>query len=332
MTGLYVKIDVEYASDEKMIAAGPLGELLYIRSLAFCKKNPTTDGRISTHQLATVGIGIPNLKKHAARLTEVGAWNVTKTGWVISAWLKRNRSSADIQAQLKMAADLGEQGNHKRWHTGPDGKPSPKCAICVANHRVPPSGNPIGGSSPKEEEEEETKEETETEEKPKTEPKENSSSSALNSTEPVDNPEAEEDGFVVRLAMDIVADKITAARRPDDAFAYRRRIADDEERIADLTRIHELHPARTAHQLASEHLGGWLGAQITNANTPPEPVDIYTPQPSEPWIDPAKCAGCHYPTAYTQEVGCQWKRSSGPAPDTCTAEHLAPATPIQGAT
>lgn len=168
--GLHVQLDVEYASDEKMVDAGPLAELLYIRALCFAKKNPKNDGEFSATQLSLFAHGIPGARKCAEKLTTLGAWEVTPKGWRIAVWLRRNKSGADIATAQEMASALGVKGNHERWHVGPEGKPSAKCALCVAAYRLSGtpigsgSGHPIGSASPKEEVEEQEK--TETEEEP----------------------------------------------------------------------------------------------------------------------------------------------------------------------
>jgi hypothetical protein len=344
MSGLYVKLDVEYASDDKMIAAGPLGELLYIRSLAFCKKNPTTDGWISSPQLAHVGVGIPNLKRHAAKLCEVGAWTSMNTGWFITAWLKRNRSSADIQAQLKMASDLGIQGNHDRWHVGETGKPNVKCVICVAEHHAtrsgtptpPPSGNPIGGSSPKEEEETKPEEKPEAEPQPKEETKPKSSSSPPSDLQaPVDNSEEDEDRILIDNAMETVVDRLTRKAHPEDAFSYANTLREDSRhRRDDLAVLHKHHPHFSAFQLADAHLGRsieWIEAEIRAANEPPvieEPAEPYVPLP---YIEPEKCPGCKYPQTFIDLRGCQHKRKPGEdTPPICFHEAtVATVTPIR---
>lgn len=174
MSGLFVKLDVEYASDDKMIEAGPMAELLYVRGLTHCKKNPDKDGFISDAQLAGIALRIPAATKVAQRLVEVGAWTKFEKGWVVTAWLKRNRSGSDIKAQTDMASALGQQGNHERWHVGPEGKPSPKCQLCIGLHHQTPSGRgsgtPIGGSSPEEEERRTEENRTEPEVEPEVEP------------------------------------------------------------------------------------------------------------------------------------------------------------------
>ena len=45
MSGLFVPLDVEYDSDDKMIEAGPMAELLYVRGMAFAKRTGS-DGNI----------------------------------------------------------------------------------------------------------------------------------------------------------------------------------------------------------------------------------------------------------------------------------------------
>lgn len=165
--GLHVQLDVEYASDERIVEAGPMAELLYVRALCWCKKNPKTNGAFTWSQLAVFAHAIPQARKHAARLVEVGAWEDTGKGAQVAAWLKRNKSGEDIASAADMASMLGIQGNHERWHVGKDGKPSNKCPLCLAAFRASGdpigsrSGTPIGSVSPKEEEQEEVEPEEE---------------------------------------------------------------------------------------------------------------------------------------------------------------------------
>ena len=51
MSGLFVPLDVDYADDPKIIEAGPLAELLFVRGLAFCKQQ-LSDGHIARSQLS----------------------------------------------------------------------------------------------------------------------------------------------------------------------------------------------------------------------------------------------------------------------------------------
>lgn len=179
MSGLHVPLDVEYAADDKVMDAGPMAELLYIRGLAFCKRT-MSDGHITDRQLASVALGIPGAKRHAQRLVDVGLWTRGQGRWTVVNWLKYNAPASDIEAARDMAKANGVRGNHERWHLDENGalvKPSPRCALCRAMYRPPdrpPDGvpdrvahpNPIGGDIAKEEPEPEPEEEPEEEPEP----------------------------------------------------------------------------------------------------------------------------------------------------------------------
>lgn len=158
MSGLYVPLDVEYDSDDKLILAGPMAELLYIRGLVFAKRT-MSNGDITRSQLIVIGRGIPSAKKHAEKLAEVGAWRATATGWHIAAWLKRNKSVEAIgtERDAKKAASI--KANHERWHVGDNTKPSATCPLC---HPTPdPLADPKSDPKPKPEPEGEPKPEGE---------------------------------------------------------------------------------------------------------------------------------------------------------------------------
>jgi hypothetical protein len=129
VTGLFLPLDVEYASDVEFIEAGPMAELLYIRVACFIKRK-SLDGRLKRSQLTVAAGNIPQPAKHAAQLVEVGLWVDEGDSWYVPAYLKRNPTKADITAVRDMQKEAGERGNHERWHTGPEGKPSPKCRLC----------------------------------------------------------------------------------------------------------------------------------------------------------------------------------------------------------
>lgn len=234
---LYVKLDVEYASDDKLVEAGPLAELLYIRSLCFAKRNPKSDGAFTRAQLAVIAVGIPQPVKHADLLVESGAWVVTERGWAIPGWLKHNKSGDEIAAQQALASELGVQGNHERWHVGPEGKPSSRCPLCIQTRRTRSqnpigsvSGTPIGGVSPEEETETEPKEKPEEESKEETE---QSPVESVNNPKSVDPGQDRPDGFctfddaVIDRIIREVATLRTERMRPDDPTAYHAKVVAD---------------------------------------------------------------------------------------------------------
>lgn len=125
---LFVPLDVDYQDDEKIIAAGALAELLYVRGLAFAKKG-RKDGLIYVAQLPRLTLGIPGASfKHAERLVNVGLWSVVSEGWVITAWRKRNRSASSIDAEANSKRMGALKANHTRWHH--DGIRSDDCPFC----------------------------------------------------------------------------------------------------------------------------------------------------------------------------------------------------------
>jgi hypothetical protein len=127
MAGLFVPLDVNYFEDDKIIDVGPMGELLYVRALAFVKRTGT-DGHINANQLQAIAPRITNPRRLADRLVTVGLWQTNGTGWLITAWLKRNQPRAAIHTAK---SDAGRLGNHKRWHIPPLGIPTIDCEICV---------------------------------------------------------------------------------------------------------------------------------------------------------------------------------------------------------
>lgn len=124
---LYVPLDVDYAADEKVLAAGPMAELLYVRSLAFAKRT-LSDGLIRTAQLPLVGINIPNLARCSDKLVEVGLWVFADDGWLIVGWTKRNKSAQTVRSESEQKRLASQKANHDRWHS--DGKVSARCPFC----------------------------------------------------------------------------------------------------------------------------------------------------------------------------------------------------------
>jgi hypothetical protein len=133
VTGLFVPLDVNYADDDKIIDAGPMAELLYVRSLAFVKR-ARTNGDIAANQIPLIGARITRPRALAERLVEVGLWERTGSGLYVSAWLKRN---APVETISAVKADAGSVGAHIRWHVKRR-QPDPSCEHCVREQLVDP--------------------------------------------------------------------------------------------------------------------------------------------------------------------------------------------------
>lgn len=129
MSGLYVQLDAEYMHDPKIMRAGALAELVYVRALTLSKRL-LSDGNIDEVHLPLLCIGLPGKPSaHALSLVRNGLWTETAAGWHIVAWEKRNKSSDEIVVQKERKKEAGRRGNHQRWHVD-QGIVDPKCAFC----------------------------------------------------------------------------------------------------------------------------------------------------------------------------------------------------------
>lgn len=261
MPGLYVKLDAEYASDDKLIEAGPLAELLYIRSLAFAKRS-MKDGRIKRAQLGTVGVNIPQVARHAQALVDVGAWTVTAEGWQITNWLKRNKPAATIIAEENARKAQSQLMNHNKWHVN-EGKPSPTCPLCDPDweqrysHKGSVQGSVQGSLSTKEETETET--ETEEEEEAKEEAKEDLSSSSVKLTVVRADPPTDDDQF--RTAIDLVVAAKRIRYEPHDPGPWLARVIASTPSEHGATIRAGLAQGRSPLEVAGELVGGVYARQ-----------------------------------------------------------------------
>jgi hypothetical protein len=154
---------------------------VYTEAVLYCREN-LRDGRILRAELMFWMPDMPVAArvKHLAQLTASGALQSTHEGWQVpeKVWRKWGKMRADVEAEREMASELGIEGNHKRWHVGDEGKPSPKCALCRRDRIGVPDRDPIAPRSPKPEPE--PKPELKPKEESKPEP--SSSSSAVKLT------------------------------------------------------------------------------------------------------------------------------------------------------
>lgn len=243
MSGLYIKLDVEYASDEEFIDAGPMAELLYLRALCFIKRK-NLDGFLKTSQLLVVASGIPTPNRYAQKLVEVGLFTAVDGGYHIPAFLKRNMSRAEIEASKDLAREAGERGAHERWHVA-EGKPNAKCRFCVADRvNGVAIGVPHGGANGVAYLEEEPEPEPEPKEEPEPEP-ESYSRLTTSSTGAVDKSLDEE--VITRIIDHRMSTSSTPIGNPK---AYRVKVdrdvrTDHAVRISELTRMFPTAPADT---------------------------------------------------------------------------------------
>lgn len=132
----FVPLDVNFAHDGALRAAGPMAELLFIRGLAYVRRT-RTNALVPAYDLPVVGVGIPNPTRHAAALVREGLWVKADGGWRIRSWSKWNpRSEAERTGRQSAGGTLG---NHNRWHV--NGRRNDDCRFCD------PVAYPIGTDS-----------------------------------------------------------------------------------------------------------------------------------------------------------------------------------------
>lgn len=125
--GVFVPVDVNLSSDQRIIRVGAMGELLYRRGLEHVKKTGR-DGVIFHAELPEFARGIATPAKQAAALVHEGLW-VERDGesWQVRSWLKWNASNAE-RAEQKEKNRLGAlKTNHAQ---GRHETPYPDCPEC----------------------------------------------------------------------------------------------------------------------------------------------------------------------------------------------------------
>jgi hypothetical protein len=167
---LHVELYVHYADDPKLEHVSRGARLLYVDAL--CKaKALLNDGVLTPAQVEK--LAYPDrpaaARKQAAELVQSGAWlwDEDRKVYTIAAWLRRNKSRAEVEqernAKAAEQARKGAFGNHERWHTQ-RGLADPRCEFCPS----PDDRQPIATGDPPAipNDRSETETETETETKP----------------------------------------------------------------------------------------------------------------------------------------------------------------------
>lgn len=106
---LWVKLSVDYMNDPKVITAGPLGELLFVRALAYAKKN--NNPYLAEAVIPRLCVGLEtNPKELASTLVAVGLWHLDDNGYRIAAWDTWQANDTSGQSAG------GSLAMHNRWH------------------------------------------------------------------------------------------------------------------------------------------------------------------------------------------------------------------------
>lgn len=142
MPGPYVPLDVNYARDRAIAAAGEEAELLYVRALAYCK-HTFSDGFIPDYDIDEVAKRLKRVPARISALIREGLWAKTDGGWLIRNWNRWNESTEDVIAKRERDAER----QRKRRGQKPDGTDCP--SDVTANVQRDTAVTPGGVTAPK---------------------------------------------------------------------------------------------------------------------------------------------------------------------------------------
>lgn len=113
----WVKLDDQFLTHPKVMAAGKDGRALFIAGLCYAAQH-LTDGHIPAAVLPLLAAASDVRGKPAAtRLVDVGLWEQAADGWVIHGFLEHNPSGAEVRAQRER-----EREKKRRRRRGDDGR------------------------------------------------------------------------------------------------------------------------------------------------------------------------------------------------------------------
>lgn len=102
---LWVKVAVDFFDDPRILEVGVHAELLFVRGLAWAKRD--NSGFIARGALIRLTLGLE--PEAAERLVSVGLWERGPDGFTISAW-------SEWQSETVTRGNAGGRGAHQRWH------------------------------------------------------------------------------------------------------------------------------------------------------------------------------------------------------------------------
>jgi hypothetical protein len=128
--GPYAPLSATYADDDAIAMLDEIEddrtELLFVRSLAFCARDPALNGFVSAVALRTGRVLRRKPRKvkdpatkatteqdviwHAEQLVKLGLWTAETDGYRIAKWSKWNRTAEEIEAARKRDAARKARG------------------------------------------------------------------------------------------------------------------------------------------------------------------------------------------------------------------------------
>lgn len=107
----WVKLDDGFADHPKVVRAGPMAAMLYIRGLCYCARH-LTDGFIPEGAVAGLMVGLgPGVEKI---LVQVKLWERVEGGWQVHHFLDYNPSRAQVLADREAWREKSAAGGRAR--------------------------------------------------------------------------------------------------------------------------------------------------------------------------------------------------------------------------
>ena len=139
MSRVWVKLDATYPEDERIMAAGACAELLFIRSICYCRRR-VTDGNIPASALRLLAFGIDGepdalastLVAHELWLTVEGGWRLRsydvwqQTAAGLAADAERKRLERAERQREKKERDIGRTSSPRPSDTARTSTDCPK--------------------------------------------------------------------------------------------------------------------------------------------------------------------------------------------------------------
>jgi hypothetical protein len=126
----WVKIDDAFSEHPKILRAGPIATVLYVRALCYCNRN-LTDGflpsavvEMMSHDLEPIAGGEFQNFNIGDLMVECGLWEVQPGGWRVHDYLDYNPSKKQVVASRKQHESASRKGGLSRWQSAirnPDG-------------------------------------------------------------------------------------------------------------------------------------------------------------------------------------------------------------------
>lgn len=135
----WIKLDDSFPDHPSILAAGDLAGWLYVCGLCYCSKH-LTDGFIPDGALARL-TGLSKPRALAAKLVELGRWEVVEGGWRVHNYAARQRSRAEVE---NVRASARERRAKSRSGSR---EPVANDAVTEAERRGPDT-DPPGGDAP----------------------------------------------------------------------------------------------------------------------------------------------------------------------------------------